>query len=113
MSIISNMARQGRRFQFTSKKHSGAAAVALIMGILSLISLVVCIVLSFLLSGVIPKTMAAAATVSFVMAVIALIVAIKSRKSDDVFMTLPNTALIFGIISAVLWFAVYILGYFS
>ncbi len=80
------------------------------MGIISLVSLLFCILYAYILAGEIPRIMVMAGVLSVILGCVAFFESIRSRRDPDVFMTLPNVALVVSAIASLLWILIYIRG---
>ena len=102
-----------KKFRFSNRRHSKPAAVSVCMSTVSLIVFIICIVNGVKNAGVIGKAISIIAVFAFVMQIISIILAIRSRREREIFMVLPNFALGFACLAMLPWCYVYISGLMS
>jgi len=99
-----------KKFRFSNRRHSKPAAVSVCISVVSLIVFIICIVEGVKGAGVIGKGVSVAAVFAFLIQIVSIFIAIRSRKEKDIFMVLPNFALGFSCLAMLPWFYVYVCG---
>ncbi len=81
------------------------------MTVVSLLLFVVCIFHGVITRGNIGRGISIAAVTAFVLQIVSVIVAIRSRREKEIFMVLPNFALGFSGLAVLPWLYIYINGF--
>ena len=100
-----------KKFRFSNRRHSKPAAVSVCISVVSLIVLVCCISAGVKGMGHIDKGVCIAAVFAFVMQIVSVVIAFRSRMERDIFMVLPNFALGFSCLAVLPWLYVYVTGF--
>ena len=80
------------------------------MTVVSLVVFIFCVVYGVKHVGNIGKGVSIAAVLALVMQIASVILAIRSRKEREIFMVLPNFALVFSCLAVLPWLYIYING---
>lgn len=99
-----------RRYKFTEKTQSKRGIAALIMALLSLLSFGIMALNAFRLDGNLSIYIACYGILAWILAIVAVILAVRSLKEEETFRTIPYAATGLSIITALIWSAVYIGG---
>ena len=99
-----------RRYKFTEKTWSKRGIVALIMALLSLIGLVAMAISSFQSAGNLSVYIACYGILAWMLAIVALVLAIRSLKEEDTFRMIPYISTVISVLAVLAWSAIYIGG---
>jgi len=99
-----------RSFMFTSKSHSEKGMFASGLGVISLISILLCVYLSYKQGGEMDPKLGAAAFFALLIAIGGLTMGIIARREKDVFYLFPDLGIALNTISFLIILALYYLG---
>lgn len=86
------------KYKFTNKRHSMKALMGVILALIGLVSVLICIVLSFKNGGQASPTFGAVALLSMVMAFVGLILGIISRTEPDRYYFFSDLGIVLNIL---------------
>lgn len=106
------MARRRRKsYKFTEKKQSKRAIGALALAVISIAIFIMVIMNSFTHRGAGSMYLGSAGVASMLIAVIALVISIRSLMEENSFKLFPYLATICSFLSAGVWIALYVVGF--
>ena len=80
------------------------------MTVVSFIMFIICVFNGVKTVGNIGRGVSIAAVTAFVLQIVSVIIAFRSRREKEIFMVLPNFALAFSGLGVLLWLYIYING---
>ena len=86
------------KYKFTNKRHSMKALMAVVLALIGIVSILICIVLSFKNGGEASLNFGAATLLSVVMAFVGLILAIISRTEPDRYYLFSDLGILLNIL---------------
>ena len=98
------------KYMFTDNRHPERGIMSTILGVISVTSLVISVVLTFKAGGEATLKYAAAAFVAACFSVVGLFLGIKSRFERDIFKFFPNLGIILNALALVFIVFILILG---
>ncbi|MBO7357757.1 MAG: hypothetical protein J6U37_04460 [Lachnospiraceae bacterium] len=93
------MSKNRRNIQYTNKKHSEKGIFATILGVISFITIIIALVLSYIERGEIKSSVGAAMFLVMLFSGAGIILGVIARKEEDIFMVFPNTGIIINVIN--------------
>ena len=90
---------QKRSYKFTNKKHSEKAVMSTVFGVLSLVSLVVVIYLSYNHAGVAPVSYGFSGILILIFAIVGLVLGVMALQEKDQFMFFGRLGCVLNILS--------------
>ncbi len=86
------------KYKFTNKRHSMKAVMAVILALIGIVSMLICIVLSFKNGGEASLNFGAVFLLSMVMSAVGLVLAIISRTEPDRYYLFSNLGILLNIL---------------
>ena len=104
------MRRKNKNVKFTNKGYSRVGIVSLALSVFSLVWLIYAICRTFLVGDAAGNVLGGVGMLALVLQILALVLAVRALREDDVFRGIPKAAAITAAILLLLWAAVYGLG---
>ena len=101
------------RYRFTSNRHSKKGMMALIFGMISLISFFLAVAITIRNADDIAARMGGAGLFAFIFGMTGLILGIAALKEADVFPVMPRTGFAVALAAVILWTGVICAGVFG
>ncbi len=105
------MRRRRRSYKFTEKTHSKRAMVAFGLALVTLVTYLIFVYLSYRAAGQLSAYYGAFGFLAMVVAVVSVVMSIIALKEEDSFTLFPRMAMITSIVSALLWVGNYLQGF--
>ncbi|MEG0804905.1 MAG: DUF6142 family protein [Lachnospiraceae bacterium] len=100
-----------RAYKFTEKKHSKKGGIAILLGMISLITMIIVINLSFSVRGKGTVYLGSVGLLSMFLGVSSLLTAIFGFRDENIFKILPGIGTTLGLLSTAAWIGIYTLGF--
>lgn len=107
------MRRKNKNVKFTNKNYSKVGIVSLVLSVFSLGWLIYAVSQAFLAGDAAGNVLGGVGMLALVVQILALVLAVRALREDDVFRGIPKAAATTAAILLLLWAAVYGLGVYS
>ena len=102
-----------KKYRFTSSRHSKKGMMALIFGMISLISLFLAVALTIRDAEGIGERMGGSGFFAFVFGMAGLLLGLAAMQENDVFQVMPRTGFSIALAAVLLWIGVVCAGIFG
>ncbi len=99
-----------KKYRFTSNRHSKKGMMALIFGMISLISFFLAMIISIRTEGELAARMGGAGLFALIFAMVGLMLGFMATQEPDVFPLLPKAGFAVSVISVILWILLVYIG---
>ena len=105
------MKRRRRSYKFTEKTHSKKAMVSFGLALVSMLTYLVFIYLSYQAAGQLSAYFGAFGVLAMIVAIVAVVLSITTLKEEDSFALFPRMAMVTSVLATLLWVGNYVQGF--